>query len=151
MFPDKPSQRGNLVLAIFLAVLLAITAGAFAWSARSLTPPWVLFLLAAFAILGLVALFGIVAGFVQLGWRRREDAFYEAMFDAIPEACAVTDKRGRVVFANEAYHDLAGRGEGGRLQAIENLYAGYPNIADNIYRLSQAMRDGNAGAARNCA
>ena len=144
MFPDKPSQRGNLVLAIFLAVLLAITAGAFAWSARSLTPPWLLFLLAAFAMLGLVALFGIVAGFVQLGWRRREDAFYEAMFDAIPEACAVTDKRGRVVFANETYQELAGRGDGGRLHAIENLYAGYPNIADNIYRLSQAARDGKA-------
>ena len=142
MMPSKASQRGNLALAIFLAILLASTAAAFAYSARALAPSWVLVLLGMFGMFGLVGLFGIVAGFVQIGWRRREDAFFEAMFDAFTEACAVTDRRGRVVFANDAYRDMSGAPAGGRLQGIEHLYAGYPSIADNIYRLSQASRDG---------
>jgi two-component system cell cycle sensor histidine kinase/response regulator CckA len=137
----KGVQRGNLALAIFLAVLLALTAGAFAYSAREFSVFWVLVLLGVFAALGLITLFGIVAGFVQVGWRRREDAFFEAMFDAVPDACAVTDGRGRVILANEAYRDFAGDPQARRLQNVDSLYAGYPAIADNIYRLSQAMRD----------
>ena len=37
---------------------------------------------------------------------------------------------------------LAGKSGNVRLQSVEHLYAGYPAIADNIYRLSQATRDG---------
>ena len=140
--PAKGTQRGNLALAIFLAVLLSITAGAFAYSARDLSASWVLVLLGIFATFGLITLFGIVAGFVQLGWRRREDAFYAAMFDTLPDACAVTDSRGRMIFANRGYRELAGDPDARRLQSIDSLYAGYPAVADNIYRLSQAMREG---------
>jgi len=142
MLPVKTSQRGNLALAIFLAILLVMTAGAFAYSGRDMAPSWVLLLLAGFAGFGLIALFGIVAGFVQVAWRRKEDAFFEAMFDALGEACAVTDSRGRVIFANDSYRALAGKSGNVRLQSVEHLYAGYPAIADNIYRLSQATRDG---------
>ncbi len=144
LVPAKAVQRGNLALALFLALMLAITAGAFAYSTRDLTPSWVLVLLGIFATLGLLTLFGVVAGFVHVGWRRRENALFDAMFDAFPDACAVTDARGRVVFANTIYRSLANGGGGGRLQNVENLYAGYPAIADNVYRLSQAMRDGLA-------
>ena len=142
--PPRAAHRGNMALALFLALLLAITAGAFAWSSQEAAPLWVLVLLGVFATIGLVALFGVVAGFVHVGWRRRGDALLEGMFDAVPEACALTDSRGRVLLANRAYKDLAGSGSG-RLQGVDNLYAGYPSIADNIYRLSQAMRDGVAG------
>jgi two-component system cell cycle sensor histidine kinase/response regulator CckA len=142
MAGDKPPQRGNPAVAIFLAVLVAATVLAFVYSARHVAQPWVLGVLGLFAFAGMLAFLGVIAGFVQVGARRTEAAFHDALFDALDEACVATDKRGRVVYANGAYRQLLGAGEAERLQGIENIYAGYPDVADNVYRLAQAAREG---------
>lgn len=131
-----------MAVAGFLAVLLALTAGAFAYSARDSADDWMLFLMGAFAFVGLAALVGGVAGWVQIGRRTRGVPLAEEVIEATREACAVTDRYGRVVYASPRYLELADADPSRRTLGVEHLYAGYPDIADHIYRLAQAARDG---------
>jgi two-component system cell cycle sensor histidine kinase/response regulator CckA len=125
--------------AFAVAGLALIAAGVVAWRVDSALAPWLVWLLAGFAGLGLTALAGAIAGFVHVGRLPRQRAFFDALIDAVDDRCVVTDRRGRPVYANAAYRAFAG-GQG-RLRGIENLYAGYPDIAEKIYRLAQAARD----------
>ena len=142
MTPEKPgSSRGGATVAIILALLVAATVGAFVYSARTLTQPWMLTVLGVFAFIGLAGLFGVVAGLVQVGRQKVRSSFHEGLLDTLDEACVVTDQRGRAVYANKAYRELAGEGAEERLPGVDTLYAGYPDIANNIYRLAQAARE----------
>jgi two-component system, cell cycle sensor histidine kinase and response regulator CckA len=135
-------QAVNVAVAGFLAVLLAVTAAAFAYSARDFADAWLLFLLGAFAFVGLAAIMGGVAGYVQVGRRARGEPLPAEVIEATREACAVTDRYGRVIYASPRYLDLADADPSRRTLGVEHLYAGYPDIADHIYRLAQAAREG---------
>ncbi len=142
--PEKAGNRGNPALAVFLALLAAVTVGAFAYSARHVAQPWVLGVLGVLALVGLFSLVGVVAGFIQVGTRKSESLFHDALIGALGEACVVTDLRGRAVFANDDFRLLAGLDAGDRLKGVENIFAGYPDVADNIYRLARAAREGRS-------
>ena len=142
---DKSGQAlpiGSTVLAVVLALLLAITAGALAYATRGAADLWILGTLAGFAFVGLLCLFGAVAGLVQVGRRDASEAMSAQVIAQIGEACAVTDHYGRVVFASPEYRRLAGGDAARKILGVEHLYAGYPDIADHIYRLAQAARAG---------
>ena len=147
---DKPGQAlsaGPAALAVVLALLLAVTAGSLAYATRGAADPWILATLAGFALVGLLCLFGAVAGLVQVGRRGADEAAMSAMVIAqIGEACAVTDHYGRVIFSSPEYRRLAGGDAARKILGVEHLYAGYPDIADHIYRLAQAARAGETAA-----
>jgi two-component system cell cycle sensor histidine kinase/response regulator CckA len=138
----KPLPRGSVGVAVFLALLVAVTVGAFVYSARATAQPWVLWVLGGFAFIGLAGVFGVIAGLVQVGRQTARSAFHDALLDTLDEACVVTDGRGRAVYANKAFRDLCAHAEGQRLPGVDTIYAGYPDIANNIYRLAQAAREG---------
>ena len=96
------------------------------------------------AAMGLFALLGMVGGLLNVRGMPRSRAFFDGLRDAIDDAFAVADNRGRVVHANERYHALLAAAGVKRLVGVENLYAGHPEISDRIYRLAQAARRGVA-------
>jgi len=63
---------------------------------------------------------------------------------ALPDPCYVTDRRGAVLFANEAYRSLSGGFDGGRTVPIERLLSGRGEGAEASFRLAQAARTGFA-------
>ncbi|ABS64185.1 multi-sensor hybrid histidine kinase [Parvibaculum lavamentivorans DS-1] len=63
---------------------------------------------------------------------------------ALPDPCYVTDRRGSVLFANEAYRSLAGDFDAGRPAPLERLLAGQGDAAEVVFRLAQAARTGFA-------
>lgn len=63
---------------------------------------------------------------------------------ALPDPCYVTDRRGAVLFANEAYRLLAGGFDGDRAVPIERLLSGRGDGAEATFRLAQAARTGFA-------
>ncbi len=130
------------MLALLLAILMAVTAAAAAYSARGQAEPWVLGLLGVLATVGLFGLFGGVVGLVHFGRKRYVNVFAEQVVDVTGEACAVTDKYGRVVYATPRYLEVSDTDSTSRMLGVEHLYAGYPDIADHIYRLAQAAREG---------
>jgi len=99
------------------------------------------------AFLGLAMGLAWLAGLVHFGRMARLRAFYAALVDACGEACLVTDARGHPVLANAAYRELLDQAGLKRLAGVDNLYAGIPDVARRIYKLSLKVRDGEPGAS----
>tara|TARA_R110000824_G_scaffold390760_20_gene588070 strand:+ start:23967 stop:26489 length:2523 start_codon:yes stop_codon:yes gene_type:complete len=64
--------------------------------------------------------------------------------DRLPDPCYVADKRGAILFANEAYRNLLGVVNDARPVPLERLLAGHEGLADTVFRLAQAARTGFA-------
>jgi two-component system, cell cycle sensor histidine kinase and response regulator CckA len=142
--PRGGARRGWPVLSLVLAILLAVATAVIAWHLRGHVPAWLLAGGSVLAFLGLVVLFGLIAGIVHIGPGDRGGAFFSGLLDAMGDACVVTDARGRAVYGNAAYLKLVSAAGLARLVGIENLYAGYPEVSQHIYRLSQSVRERRA-------
>jgi two-component system cell cycle sensor histidine kinase/response regulator CckA len=134
--------RGQLLLAILAALVSAAIAIAIAWMFRESAPPWMVAGGALLGGLGLFALVGLLAGFLRIGAAARGGDVNESLLDALGDPCVVTDSRGRPVVSNSPYMKLLAEAGAGRLVGIEYLYTGYPDVAEKIYRLAQAAREG---------
>ena len=64
--------------------------------------------------------------------------------NALPDPCYATDRRGAILFANEAYRMLAGGFDLDRPAPLERLLAGRGEMAEVAFRLAQAARTGFA-------
>ncbi len=98
-------------------------------------------------IAGSIGFGGLVAyllGFIHIGHVPQQRAFFENLIDGLGESCVVTDQRGLVVFSNKPYEQLLRQTDQTRIVGFENLYSGYPNVAEKIYRLSQAAKEGES-------
>jgi two-component system, cell cycle sensor histidine kinase and response regulator CckA len=139
-------RKGRTAVALGVVIPLAVAVTAAAWHYRGAAPLWPLAAGALLAFIGLAALFGALAGLVRLDRGGDDRDFLDSLADAIGEACVVTDRRGAPLYANAAYLELAAHSGVGRLVSIEHLYAGYSDIAEHIYRLAQAAREGRAAS-----
>ncbi|MEQ9520081.1 MAG: ATP-binding protein [Parvibaculum sp.] len=61
--------------------------------------------------------------------------------ESLPDPCFVTDRRGVVLFANQAYRHL-GLDANDRAMPLERLLAGQPGIDEKLYQLAQSARLG---------
>ena len=64
--------------------------------------------------------------------------------NALPDPCYLADKRGVVLFANQAYRNLVSAIDGERAAPLERVMAGKPEAEETLFRLSQAARTGFA-------
>ena len=146
-------RRGGalrVLAGVLLATTAAATAGGLAWAAmRGMpeAPRWAIAAGGVLAFAGAGALFGWAAGLLHFGQENRHRTFLDAFTEALKEACLVTDRRGRPVYANSAYRELIAKAGRSRLVGLDNLYAGFPEPAQQIYRLSLKARDGESGEA----
>ena len=111
------------------------------------------FLFHAFATKGALTLIGILAAAALLllalssslvrDPSQAHEAAGEAL-DTLPDPCYVADRRGAVLFANEAYRNLIGVVNDERPVPLERLLAGREALADTVFRLAQAARTGFA-------
>lgn len=63
--------------------------------------------------------------------------------ESLPDPCFVTDKKGTVLFANQAYRHL-GLDANDRAMPLERLLAGQMGVDEKLYQLAQAARLGLA-------
>ena len=136
--------RGKTVLSLFLAFVVAVIAVSAAFLLRASAPLWLLFAGGVAAAVGLFTLFGFGAGLVHFGSMSRQRAFLDGLTDAVGDPLVVTDSKGRAVYANGPFIKLASEAGAGRLVGMDVLYAGYPEFAEPIYQLAQAVQDGRS-------
>lgn len=151
---DRGGQSGQEVrpkplLAVVLVAVLVACVFVLVWTFGNQLPLPISFgvfaFFGVFALAGLVAIVGLLTGFAHLGRAPKQRVFFDSLMDNLGEACVVTDKRGRVIYSNLLYRDMLEETGIARLVGFENLYAGYPDIADKIYRLSQSAKAGETG------
>ncbi|MFD1702747.1 cell cycle histidine kinase CckA [Methylopila henanensis] len=139
---DRSGRSGSIGLVVLLAGALVGAAIAVSFLQGESAQPWILALLAALSVVGVFALFAGAVGLIQFASRGSRDDLARAIAATAEEGVLVTDAGGRIVFANDAYLDLT-RAEGpGAVRTVERAFAGNADVAEAIYRLSQAARAG---------
>jgi two-component system, cell cycle sensor histidine kinase and response regulator CckA len=127
-----------------LVLLLAAAAGAGIWRFHELVQPWMVGIGGGLAFVGLAATYAWFTGLIKPLGADSERQFFDAVTDAISDACVVTDAKSRAVYANSPYLKMASRAGVARLVGFEVLYSGYPEFAEPIYQLAQAAREEKA-------
>ena len=137
-------QAGHTILhgSVWLViVLVAIAAGLFSLPYRDQIHPWIFAIGAGLAAIGFFSVLAWMTGSFQLAGTNSERQFFDALTDAVSDACVVTDGRGRAIYANAPYVKMASQAGVARLVGFDVLYSGYPEFAEPIYHLAQAARE----------
>ncbi|MCW2315431.1 two-component system cell cycle sensor histidine kinase/response regulator CckA [Rhodoblastus acidophilus] len=142
---EREGARRLIVLAV-AALALAALAG-LAYFPNEQTPMLLLFLLLSLAFIGALGLIAFAAGFLSTNATRASDNVARLLADTSPDGLLATEGESRIIYANDAYLALAGapaaaaRGETGP-RTVDRLFAGAPEVAEPLYRLATAAREG---------
>lgn len=141
---DKFSGRSGAGRLLMLGLALAAMAVLLYVFARDkLGEPAVLAVLGGFAGIGVFFLFAQALGFIQLASRRSAEEFSRTLANAIDAGIVVTDAKGRIVYANQAYADLTGAQGEADLATIESVFARRIEASEIVYRMANAARSGS--------
>ena len=138
--------RGHVALSLVLAVLVAASVTAAAWLLKTSLAYWLLIAGAALSFIGLLSLFGFMAGLLRLEGQNQTRAFFDGLTDAIGDACVVTDNKSRAVYGNAPYLQLSSTAGVSRLVGFDLLYSGQTAFVEPIYQLAQAALEGKSDA-----
>lgn len=139
---DRTAPPGNIKLVLALAGVLIGAGVALAFVGNEGGGFYFLVFMALLAAIGIFALFGFAIGILQLGGTRTSDDFARAVLTDFEEGLVVVSPNGEIVFANQSYLQLTGVDEVRHVRSVERVFASDPDIAESIYRLSQAAREG---------
>ena len=143
---DRSAHGRGLRRAAGLAVAFAAIAALAMLLPASLMPSIVLLGVAFLAVLGVMFLFSMALGFIDLTSRTSGDLFARAFVDADGSGTLVTDTDSRVLYANRAYADLTGAVSARDVRTVERVFADEPAASEIVYRLTQDLGDGRGGA-----
>ena len=141
---DRSERPGRVGLLLVLAGLLVGAAIGLSFVANEQAQSLIVWLLALLAMAGVFFLFALAIGAIQLAGQGGRDDITKAVVDSSPEAALVVEEGGRLVYANEAYLQVAGGDSFSNLRAVERVFVGSPEVSEAVYRLSQAARDGRS-------
>ncbi len=146
---DRGDPRaGHTGLVVLLSLALVGAAGWVYLSGQRIGEPVVLAILAGCAVVGVALSFAFALGILQIAGRGRQD-FGRTLVDSADEGLIVVENDGHVAYFNDAYLALANRLKSDDLpgpHSIERLFNGAPEIAEAMYRLAQAAREGRTTA-----
>jgi two-component system cell cycle sensor histidine kinase/response regulator CckA len=141
---DRTATTGSVGLVIVVAVTLVAIAVLLLFIGREWAEPYILAVLSLFAVVGVFALFAQAAGVLEFAGRRGKNDLTQALADGAGEGIALVDWSGRVLYANRSYLNLTDAEGPEDVRPVERLFTNDPGVADAIYRLAQAAREGNS-------
>ena len=134
-------RGGSVVLVLLVAALLVAAAAAIVLLGGS-NAEYILAFLAVLATVGVFSLFALAAGILRLSPTETANPLIKAVVDGAVDGIVVTDKDGRVVYANAAYLDLTEASDANDLRPVERAFIGDADASEAIYRLLKAAREG---------
>jgi two-component system cell cycle sensor histidine kinase/response regulator CckA len=133
---------GSIGLVLLIAVVLVGAAVALMLIGRTNAEPYILVLLSVLATVGVFLMFALAAGILRMSGREAASPLIKAVVDGASEGILVTDPRGRVLYANAAYADLADAAGADDVRPVERVFIGDPGVSEAVYRLLKAAREG---------
>ena len=100
------------------------------------------FSLLALAVLGTLALIAIASGMLQFKSFFSQRQVITQIADIAEEGFVAVDAASRIVYANARYLRMANAQKAGEVRPVQRLFPAGGDIAEAIYRLSVAARDG---------
>jgi two-component system cell cycle sensor histidine kinase/response regulator CckA len=140
------AHRPGLVLrVVLLALVLIVSAAAFVWFQNDLDNEIVLGILGVLAMAGIFFVVSAVIGFVEVMPQNRADLIPRAFIDGHPDGTIVTDRKGRVIYANAAYGRLTGATAASEVLTLETLLSRNRESTEALYRLTNGLMEGKPG------
>jgi two-component system cell cycle sensor histidine kinase/response regulator CckA len=139
---DRTDPPGNIRLVLALAGFLVAAAIGLTFVPGDDAGFYIFAFLALLAAVGIFALFAGAIGILRFGARTRQDDFARSLLTEAEEGLLVSAADGDIVFVNRAYLNLTGVEEVRHVRSVEHIFASDPDVAEAIYRLSQAAREG---------
>ena len=139
---DHSERSGSIKWLLLLAFLLVGAAVALVLFKGQIGNQIQLAFLSLLAGVGILTLLGFAAGLIQLGNPAPAPHLTRQFVDSMNEGILVCDARDRLVYANREYARLTGAEDATSIRSIERSFAGEPDAAEAIYRLSEAVRAG---------
>lgn len=142
---DQSTRPGAAARLLIFVVILFVAATVFALFRDRLGDPFLLGLLGVLAMIGAGFLFTAAIGFIQIAPRSTADELSRAFVDSMSQGLVVTDVKGRIVYANQAYAEMTGATSAADVRTVEGLLSDSPEASPTIYKLAAGLRDGIAG------
>jgi two-component system cell cycle sensor histidine kinase/response regulator CckA len=139
---ERLPRSGNMTLVLGLAAGLVGCALLLSLADKASADLWILFFLGALAAVGVFALFAGALGLFRFSVASARDELSRAVALGTEDGILVVDQNGSVLFANQAYLKLTAVENASDVRTIERVFAADPDVAEAIYRLAQAARDG---------
>lgn len=147
-YPEPVTSRGASNGALWRVVALSFVfvgiAVAFALLGDAAPSDMVLLFLGVLAVIGVFSLFALAAGLFRFVGGEEKRTLSRAIVDSLPYGAVVTDRDGKITYANANYVELSKAVSKGVPVGVPRLLAGHSEASESIYRLSRAARDGRA-------
>ncbi|PQA72832.1 cell cycle histidine kinase CckA [Brucella oryzae] len=137
----KRNRSGALRLLI-VGILLTIAAIAYFVFRDQLGDGFALVLMGILSMVGVFYLFGAATGLIQFSQKNGEQDLAHSFMDSQPEGTVISDARGQIVYANQAYAVMTGVANAEGVRSLDNVLTAESAASDAIYRLTNAVRDG---------
>jgi two-component system cell cycle sensor histidine kinase/response regulator CckA len=145
-YPDplvsRPRSAAGLWRVLVLAAIFILAAVALSSFGERVPPDLILVFLGLLAVVGVFCLFAIAAGLFRFATSDETRTLSRAIVDSLPFGAVVTDREGKICYANSQYGQFAGSVSDGVPVGVTRLFAGQPEASEAVYRLSRAARDG---------
>jgi two-component system, cell cycle sensor histidine kinase and response regulator CckA len=142
---ENAHRPGLVVRVVLLALVLIASAAAFIWFQEDLDNEVVLGILGVLAMAGMFFIVSAVIGFVEIMPQNRAELIPRAFIDGHPDGTIVTDRKGRVIYANTAYSKLTGAQSAADILTLETLLSRNRESTEALYRLTNGLMEGKAG------
>ncbi len=139
---SQAGSRGSIGMVLLVAIALVGAAVGLLLVGRGYAAPYILVLLAFLATIGVFSLFALATGILRLSGKEADNPVLKSVADEAVDGLLVTDRRGRVIYANAAYLSLTGAEGAGDVRPVERVFIGDPDVSEAVYRLLKAAREG---------
>ena len=136
------ARGGSIGMVLLVAVALVGAAVGLFVVGRGHAAPYILVLLAGLATIGVFSLFALATGILRVAGKAADNPVLKAVADEAPDGLLVTDRRGRVIYANATYLVLTDADGTGDVRPVERVFIGDPDVSEAVYRLLKAAREG---------
>ncbi|HTS40989.1 MAG TPA: ATP-binding protein [Xanthobacteraceae bacterium] len=134
-------RGGSIGLVLLVCLALIAAAGGFLLVGRDNSGPYVLVFLGVLAMVGVFALFALACGIMRVG-NGSGHPVLKAMADEAVDGILITDRRGRVIYANAAYRTIVDTDGANDIDSISQVFDRIPEMSEAVYRLRKAASDG---------
>jgi two-component system cell cycle sensor histidine kinase/response regulator CckA len=142
---ENAQRPGTVLRLILLALVLIGTAAAFVWFRDQLESEVVLGILGVLAMAGIFFLVSAIIGFVEVMPQNHSDTVSRAVLNSNPDGMVITDRKGRIIYANAAYGRLTGADSMTGVLSIEHLLSRNRESTEAVYRLTNGLMEGKSG------
>ncbi len=147
--PDKPTvinrseKRAGLWRMFALGFILMLAGGWLIYlQGNNAAGPLVLGALGLLAMIGVMFLFFLVMGFIQLTTKRDADDFARTLVDEMDSGLMVTDHEGRIVYSNGAYAKMINAKTVEDVMSVETVFSRQPEASEVVYRMANSAKNG---------